>query len=238
MASLIRNRLLQRLTSHDLALVQGFLEPVTLNVNDVLVAPGKSIEHAYFIEQGLCSVIAVSAQDQRIEVGHIGREGFAGTPIVMGVDASPHMTFVQIGGSALRIRRADLLELIEKSPGLQKLLLRYVHTLTIQIGQTALSSGRAKIDLRLARWILMCHDRLDGDEVPMTHQVLAFMLGVRRSGVTTALHVLEGEQIIKATRGRVIVLDRERLIAYAGDTYGAPEAEYARVVGADIHSRS
>jgi CRP-like cAMP-binding protein len=231
MASLIRNRLLQQLQPEDMKRLEGLLQPVALNVNDVLITPNKPIEYAYFVEQGLCSVIAISKDDQRIEVGDVGREGFSGTPIVLDVDSSPHLTFVQIAGSALRITSSDMREVIDRSPAFRNLLLRYVHTMIIQVGHTALSNGRAKIETRLARWILMCHDRLDGDEVPLTHQFLALMLGVRRSGVTTALHVLEGEHVIRATRGRVLVLDRARLIAFAADTYGVPEDEYERVVG-------
>ena len=231
--SIVRNRLLQQLRSEDLELLQPFLEPVTLNVDDVLIAPDKTIEYVHFIEQGLCSVIAVSARD-RIEVGHVGREGFAGAPILLEVDSSPHLTFIQIAGSALRMRSEDFRSVVGQSPTLRGLLLRYVHSTIIQVGQTALSNGRAKIEIRLARWILMCHDRLDDDEVPLTHQILGLMLGVRRSGVTTALHILEAKQIIKARRGRVTVLDRNRLVEFAADTYGIAEAEYARVIGVQI----
>lgn len=231
MASIIRNRLLQKLPHDDLSLLQGLLEPVSLNVNDILVEPKKPIEHVYFIEQGVCSVIAISDSDQRIEIGDVGREGFSGAPIILDTNSTPNMMFVQISGSALRIRTGDLRMVLERSPALRSILLRYVHAFLVQIGHTALANGRAKIESRLARWILMCHDRLDGDDVPLTHQILAQMLGVRRSGVTTALHVLEGERVIRSTRGRMTVLDRDKLVQFAGDTYGTPELEYDRVFG-------
>jgi len=112
--------------------------------------------------------------------------------------------------------------------------MRYVHTYLVQVASTAYAHADYTVEERLARWILMCHDRLDDDEVPLTHQILGLMLGVRRSGVTTALHILEAKQIIKARRGRVTVLDRNRLVEFAADTYGIAEAEYARVIGVQI----
>jgi CRP-like cAMP-binding protein len=110
------------------------------------------------------------------------------------------------------------------------LLLRYAHVFMVQVAATALADGRYSIEQRLARWLLMCHDR-NGDDLALTHEFLALMLGVRRPGVTESLHILEGERMIKAQRGLITILDRQKLEARAGDSYGTPEAEYERLIG-------
>jgi CRP-like cAMP-binding protein len=236
MSSIIRNYLLRALSSNDLSLLQPFLEPVALNLRQVLVEPNTPIEHVYFVEQGICSVIAISQGNKRIEVSNVGREGMAGVPVIHDLDRSLHQTFVQVAGSALRMRAEDLQKAMEASPSLRKLLVHYAHTVWVQTAHTALSNGRFNTNQRLARWILMGHDRLDGDDVPLTHEFLALMLGIRRAGVTVGLHILEGERMIKATRGHITVRDRAKLEAMAGDSYGVPEAEYQRVIGSKIES--
>jgi CRP-like cAMP-binding protein len=127
---------------------------------------------------------------------------------------------------------------MEASPSLRRLLVHYAHTVWVQTAHTALSNGRFTTNERLARWILMSHDRLDGDDVPLTHEFLALMLGVRRAGVTTSLHILEGEHMIRATRGNITVRDRAKLLAMAGDSYGVPEAEYHRIIGSKLAERA
>ncbi len=109
-------------------------------------------------------------------------------------------------------------------------MLRYAHLFQLQTAQTALSNGSYSLEERLARWMLMCHDRMDGDEFPITHEFLAFMLGVRRPGVTTTVHILEGAGMIKARRSRIQILDRAKLEEAAGESYGAAEAEYRRLI--------
>jgi CRP-like cAMP-binding protein len=230
LSSIIRNRLLRALSPGDLSLLQPHFEPVTLNRQDVLVEPNTPIEHVYFVEQGICSVLAISKGNQRIEVSNIGREGMAGVSVVHDLDRSLHQTFVQVAGSALRMRAEDLRAAMEDSLTLRKMLTLYAHTVWVQTAQTALANGRFTTHERLARWLLMSHDRLDSDDVPLTHDHLALMLGVRRAGVTVGLQILEGERMIKARRGQIQVLDRPRLEETAGDSYGIPEAEYRRVI--------
>ena len=226
-----RNRLLRAMSRQDFAQLQPHLEPVTLQVKDVLVRENEPIEHVYFIEEGLASVIALSPDNERIEVGHIGYEGVTAEAVILGLDYSPNRTFVQGPGSALRMQSDELTSAIKASPSLRALLLRYVQTLIIQITQSALANGRYANHKRLARWLLMCHDRMAGDDLSVTHEFLALMLGVRRAGVTEALHVLEDQQIIKASRGHIHVLDRAGLEEVAGGCYGVPEAEYAALIG-------
>jgi CRP-like cAMP-binding protein len=229
--SSVRNRLLRKLSLDDLSLLHPHLEPVTLDRGDVLVAPNASIEHVYFIESGVTSVVANTAGGRRIEIGLTGRDGLAGTPVLLGVDRTPHETFMQVAGAGLRIGTPDLRHAIRQSPSLHTLLLRYVQVFTIQTSHTALSNGSHRIEERLARWLLMCHDRLDGDDLPLTHEFIAIMLAVRRAGVTEALKIREERGVIQTRRGNIMVLDRAGLEASAGDSYGIPEAEYRRLIG-------
>jgi CRP-like cAMP-binding protein len=120
---------------------------------------------------------------------------------------------------------------MRESPGLHAFMMRYLDVALVQVAHTALGHGRYTISERLCRWLLMCHDRLDGDDLPVTHDVLALVLGVRRPGVTNALHILEGVGIVKAKRGNVRILDRARLEDEAGDCYGLPEACHAELFG-------
>lgn len=225
-----RNRLLRAISPEDFALLAPHLESVMLELRALLITAGEDIEHVYFIERGLSSVLADEAED-RIEVGVIGPEGFAGVPVVLGVDRSPFTFMVQGEGTALRIPAGALRTAIGQSPSLLSLLARYVHCFMVLLSQTAYANAVFGIEARLARWILMTQDRLEQDDLPLTHEFLAMMLGVRRPGVTVATHVLEGNGLIRARRGRITVLDRERLKDLAGPSYGLPEAEYARVVG-------
>jgi CRP-like cAMP-binding protein len=223
------NHLLKQLSSEDLELLAPLLQQVDLQQGETLFEPFHEIPYVYFFEGGLSSEVAVNADGQRIEVGCIGFEGFSGVPLVLGVGSSPHRSFMQAGATALRIGSADLGRAMAAIPTLSSLLLRFAHVFMCQIASTALADGRYKVEQRLARWLLMSQDRL-GEELPLTHDFLGLMLGVRRPSVTDALHILEGEHAINAERGMIRIRDRSRLESLAGDAYGAPEAEYGRVV--------
>jgi CRP-like cAMP-binding protein len=199
-------------------------------IGDVLHEAHKQVEYAYFPTSGICSVIAEGADGVQIETGLIGREGFVGISIILFVDSAPSQVMVQAEGRALRISRAKLLNAIRKSPSLSATLLRFAHTFTVQIAQTALSNGHFTIHQRLARWLLMCQDRVDSHEFPMTHKFLAIMLAVRRAGITDALNYLEGKKAIRAMRGRIVILNRAALEEMAGGSYGVPEQEYKRLL--------
>jgi CRP-like cAMP-binding protein len=228
--SAIRNRVLGTLPPEDYERLQPLLEPVDLPLRTYLVEPHKPIEDIYFMEQGIASVVALTPQQRRIEVGLIGREGVSGTPILLGTDRTPHECFVQMSGDALRIAADDVRRVIATAPMLHAHLLRFVQAFTVQVAQTALSNGSYTLEERLARWLLMCHDRVDGDVLFTTHEFLSIMLGVRRPGVTEALHILEGAHVIRAERGLVTILDRAKLEEVAGESYGVAETEYARLI--------
>lgn len=224
-----RNRLLRALNPKDLALLRS-TSRVSLSAGELLETSGARIEHCYFVEQGAISVRANSPGCRPVDVGLVGAEGMTGLPVVMNDDRSPNETYVQIAGSAYRVAADDLRNALAASTSLRGLLLRYAQWFLTQTIHTALANSTATIGERLARWILMAHDRV-GDCLPFTHELLARTLGVRRSGVTDALHILEGRGLIRATRGKITVLDRDGLIDSAGGSYGVPEAEYERLLG-------
>ena len=195
----------------------------------ILHAADDPIQTLYFLESGLASVVV---PDVRIELGMIGREGLVGAaPVLLGSDRTPHECMVHMKGDMYRISVADMRAAFGRSVSLRTVLLRYVHSLLTQIGQTVLSNTIVDLDGRLARWILMCRDRTDGD-VLITHRTLARMLGVSRPGVSITLKSLESDQLIQTTRGRILVRDRAALETLAGDGYGVAEAEYRRLIPA------
>lgn len=219
-----RNGLLAAMSSANLALISPKLEPLTLKTRQMLEPANKPIKHNYFLASGLASVIAIGKDGKRVEVGIIGREGMTGLPVVLGNDRSPNETFVQVEGSGARIAADDLRQAMRKSASLSRVLLNFVNAFLIQTSQTALSNATGTLEERLARWLLMAQDRLDGNEVPLTHEFLSLMLGVRRAGVTGGLNNLHRKGVIRLSRGRIEVADRDGLIKSANGTYGIPEA--------------
>ena len=185
--------------------------------------PNKSISHSYFIEYGLASIVAANGH-KRLEVGLIGCEGMTGIPIVLGNDRSPNETFMQVPGNGIRITadKTSCARLSHKR-SIERAFLGFAHAFMNQTARTALSNGTATLEERLARWLLMANDRLRGNEVPLTHEFLSLMLGVRRSGVTVALNYLEQRGLIGLSRKQIVITDREGLKAAANGTYHEPE---------------
>ena len=212
------NLILKGLSAVDLALLKPDLEPVELPVRQVLETPNKPIKHNYFIEYGLASIVAAN-KNKRLEVGLIGCEGVTGLPIILGNDRSPNETFMQVPGHGIRIAADKLRKAIAQSRSLERALLNFAHDFMNQTANTALSNGTATLEERLARWLLMANDRLRGDEVPLTHEFLSLMLGVRRAGVTVALHYLEQRALIRMSRKQIVITDRKGLQAAANGCY-------------------
>ncbi|MDR7037802.1 CRP-like cAMP-binding protein [Methylobacterium sp. BE186] len=229
--STTRNRLLQALPPRELDQLLPQFERVDVHKGDVLASIGDPLEFAYFPEGGLSSNLMVTGEGRRIEVGCFGFEGMVSTATLLGSDRTPHEILVQVGGPWLRIRVKALRGAIQCSPTLHDLLLRYAHIQMMTVSQTAMSNAANTIEERLARWILMAHDRLEGDELPLTHDFLAIMLAAQRSSVTLAVQAVEGYGAIRAQRALIIVRDRGMLYDLAGKSYGPAEAEYERVIG-------
>jgi CRP-like cAMP-binding protein len=226
-----QNGLLHALSRRDRALLEPHLIHMVLEKGDVLTHVHQPIEQVYFPASALASVVALTRRDRQIEVGLFGHDGMSGTSIVLGSDRSPHETFIQIAGRASQITVEHFRHALQQSPSLVALLLRYVEAFNIQVAHTAVANGVYTLEERLARWLLMCHDRIQGNDLPLVHEFLSMMLAVRRAGVSEALYALEGAGMITAARGRISIVSRARLEEAAGGSYGQPEAEYRRLVG-------
>jgi CRP-like cAMP-binding protein len=224
------NRLLAALAASDFALLRANLTAVPLKFLQNLESPGKTIEHIYFMHTAIASVIALSG-DPAVEIGLIGREGMTGAAVLLGNGQSPHSTYIQAAGLGEQIEVSALRDAISRSETLHRVFLKYLQSFMIQTAHTAVANARATLPERLARWLLMAQDRLDGSTVPMTHEFLGLMLGVRRAGVTDSLHDLAERHMIRAARGEIIILDRGGLKELAGSFYGLPEREYLRLIG-------
>jgi CRP-like cAMP-binding protein len=224
------NRILARLSAADRALLQAHLKRIKLPLRKRLEEPHTRVEQIYFIESGFASVVATGA-GHSIEVGLIGREGMTGLPVIMGAKHSPNATFMQSAGDGLRISAAKIVAAMEASATLRRVLLKYAHAYMVQTAQTAAANGHGKVEERLARWLLMSHDRVGHSQMVLTHEFLSIMLGVRRASVSVALAVLEAKKLIHARRGVISVLNRKGLHKLARGSYGVAEAEFQRLFG-------
>ncbi len=226
------NGVLQRISADDFHCIEPFLERVELKLKQVMIAPDEPISHVWFPESGMFSIIARSDESEAIEVGMIGMEGMTDHLTCVG-DTSVLRSLVQLPGTALAIEASRYIEWIEERPRVMRLVLRFQQSMMVQVSFTALSHGSYTIEERLARWLLMSFDRSDGGDLPLVHEFIAMMLAVRRSGVTTAMHVLEGKHAIRAVRGRIQLRNREVLVDMAAGSYGIAEREYMRLMSLD-----
>ncbi len=228
--SSVANRLLSALTPADFARLAVHLEWLELPRRFELSSPGKIANYCYFFERGVASVVARVDGGRQADVAIYGCEGMFPTSPIMHVPTVPYLAFMQVAGSGYRILTAHLLHAAEQSFDLRSLLLRFAQVVSVQTSFTALSNATDNIEQRLARWLLMCDDRSDGEVVTLTHAFISEILAVRRQSVTTALHVLEGQHLIYAERNQIRILNRDGLKSFAGGTYGPAEEEYRRLV--------
>jgi CRP-like cAMP-binding protein len=206
-----QNLLLCALPPEDFSRLAPYLERVTLVPRRVIQHAKVPVEHLYFIEEGLVSVQASTDEDSAVEVWLIGREGIAGSPAVLGVSASPLRHVVRVGGSAYRIAAKDLSAAIADIPALRSMLLSYLHVALMQSSQSAACGLRHPFPQRLARWLLTAQDRTGSDEVPVTQDLLARALGVRRATVSEAIKTFERKGVLARLRGLIRIRDRARL---------------------------
>ena len=225
------NRLLSSLSTSDFDLLAPHLESVTLELRKPLETPNKTIEAVYFPESGFASVVAIQRNGKEVEVGLIGREGMTGLPIVLGNHRSPHAVYVQAPGKGHSIPASELRQAMQESLSLRDSLLKFVQAFGVQTSHTAICNARSRMDERLARWLLMAQDRIQSDVLPLTHEFLSLMLGVRRAGVTVALKGLREHGLISYRRGEITINNRKGMARVAGEAYGTPESEYRRLIG-------
>lgn len=224
-----KNLLLGRMAPDDFERLATAADLVPLERGEWLCQPGQRIETVFFPETGIASVTSNDGPT-KIEIGLIGRDGFVGSAALLGAEQDSSAIHVQHPGDFVRLPAGAFLSAVDDSPNLRRLLHRYVHAYKVQILSTAVANGNLTVEQRLARWLLMAHDRIDGSDLALTHDFLATMLGVRRPGVTVATHVLESHHAIRATRGKICIISREKLKAIAGKSYGLAEAEYQRMI--------
>lgn len=214
-AAMLSNRVLAALPQNEWDILRPHLSRVRLVPGQVVIERGHATEHVFFIEEGIASLMAeADAGGQGVQVAMIGREGIVGGLALLGAETGAFATVVmQVPGPALRIPVVTLRRCLDECPALHRFCLQYVQTLTRQIMQTAAYNARGTLAERCVRWLLMAHDRIEGDDVPVTHEALSAMLSVRRSGITMATAALQEEGLIRTSRGRIHVLDRAGLEA-------------------------
>ncbi len=227
----VRNQLLAALPSEILSEMLPVLHPFQLTVRETLVRPDEAIEAVYFIESGWVSLVTTLEDGTQAEVGLVGREGMIGLPLVLGIDTAFEEAFVQANGTALRMEASAFRRFLAEFPALQTLLFRYILAMHAQTTQTAACNGRHALEQRLARWLLMAHDRADGNDLPITQEFLSLMLCVYRPSVTVIAGVLQRAGIIRYGRGLITVLDRGTLEATACDCYARVKLRAHRLLG-------
>ena len=226
----VENQLIKLLPRKDRLRLLAICEPVDLVLAEVLCEPGRPTRHVYFPTEGFISLVAAIDGSPGVEVGMVGREGMVGAQLVLGVVTAPLHAVVQGAGGAWRIGTAAFRAELARSPALQRGLGRYVYVLMTQLATSAGCLRFHLIGARLARWLLMSQDRAHADNFHVTHEFLAYMLGVRRVGVTVAASALQSSGLIEYHRGDFTVLDRSGLEAAACGCYAADREAYAALV--------
>jgi len=229
-----KNRILATLPKVEIASLAPYLFPLILGINTTLLAPGEESAYAYFLESGMASTVIQMSDGNTVESGITGNEGLVGIPALLGTKTMPTRTFMQIAGSGYRVKAHRLSEQFEKPGALRKQINRYFQTYLIQTSQTAACNRLHDIAERLARWLLMCHDRMNSDHFAITQEFLGHMLGTPRTTVTMAAGILQKAGWIHYSRGRIHVRDRKGLEKAACECYRAIRNESDRLGVASV----
>jgi CRP-like cAMP-binding protein len=216
---------LSQLTAAEYSRLKPDLEQVPLVFNSVIYKWNAPIDFVYFPESGVLSMLALIGEDTRVEVGLTGREGFAGMPVFLGVAKSSNQIVVQAAGTAWRIRAEAALSEFKRGGGFHDAILAFTHNLFLQVSQTTSCNRYHPVEERLARWLLMMHDRVDSDSMQLTQGFLSWMLGVRNQAISLAAINLQNAGLIQYSRGTMNILDRPNLEAAACDCYRVIKAQ-------------
>jgi CRP-like cAMP-binding protein len=207
------------------------LQPVELEQGHILYESNIPVEHVYFLDQGMISAVSTMQNGASIEVGTIGNEGMTGLSVILGVETVPYRHVVQVAGKARRMTAAALVAELKPDRLLPRLLNRYHAAFNTQVMQGMACNGLHSVVQRCCRWLLTTQDRLGTRELNITHEFLAQMLGVRRASVTEVLRPLQNDGLIRASRGKVVILDAKRLANASCECYGVIRSEYQRLLG-------
>lgn len=229
--SAVKNRILAALPKAEFAAVAPHLSRVELALGESLHRAGEPIVHVYFVESGFISALSMLSDGQPLEIGLIGVEGVAGVSVILGAHNSYTETMCQTGGAAYRMTSAALKDQVARSSHLRDLLLLYTHVFQVQVAQTAACNAHHELGQRLARWLLAAHDRSGVAELSLTQDLIAVMLGVRRSTVSIAASTLQKAGVIRYQHGRITILDRAGLENAACECYGSVAKEYRALFG-------
>jgi CRP-like cAMP-binding protein len=229
----VENLILASLPAEERARLLSQMERVELPRGLVVIEPEEAIPYAYFPAGALISLVSMTEEGRAVEVGTIGREGMAGLPIVLGGGTTPMRSVVQIEGGAYRLRAGLARREFDAGGALQKALHRYMHALFVASSQSAACNALHRLEGRLCRWLLVASDGVGSESLPLTHEYLAIMLGVRRAGVTEACGLLRDEGLIDYTRGMIRLTDREGLEDMACECYQVQRKEFDRMLGRD-----
>lgn len=215
----MQNRLLSSLSTADYAVLRPHLILVDLPKAHELIVPERRIDYCWFMEDGIASLVATSSRGQEAEAGIVGRDGMVDLATILGADRSPLRCFIQVPGYGYRLPAAILRSRMTESGQMRSLLLHHVHQCFVDVAQTALANASFTVEERLARWLLMCADRLGRNDIALTHDFLAVMLNVRRPGVTLALQSMRAAGLLKTSRGVITIIDALRLQTLAREAY-------------------
>lgn len=225
----IRNSILSALPKAELRGLEPHLLPLDFPRKYMFHDAGEKVVHCYFLEEGLASIVVTLENGSTVEVGVAGREGMVGLPVLLDTERIPNQAFMQVAGTGYKIRANVLREHFERAPTLRKMLLRYLQMHLVQASQTAACNRLHEVEERMARWLLICQDRVNSHDINLTHEFLAQMLGSRRSSVTLAAGVLHRTGLINYARGHVTILDPEGLKKAACECYRVIHDEQVRL---------
>jgi CRP-like cAMP-binding protein len=230
-----QNRLLAYLKPADYQRLSEHLEAVPLAYRMPLSLANVPIASVYFLEEGVASIVNTMRKGNSVEVGTAGNEGMVGLPIVFGDKQSPMNVYMQVAGCGLKMKASILSRELTQNTRLRTALLHYAHAFFNQVAQSAACAHLHSLEQRCCRWLLMTHDRMRTDELQLTHEFLAMMLGVRRAGVTVALGALQKKGLINHGRARITILDRVGLEQLSCECYQVTKREFDRLLGPNKH---
>ena len=225
------NQILTALPSSEYKRLRDHLKPVNLISGEILLEPNEPIEKIYFPQRAMISLVSIMMDGSTTEIGLVGNEGMIGLPAILGGESTTSRTIVQISGTALEISADVVRKEFQRGEKLYELLLLYTQALLTQVSQSAACNRQHNIEERLARWLLSVQDCIMQDELPLTQEFIANMLGTRRSGVTVAAGILQQAGIIRYSRGRITILDQEKLEDAACECYQLVQNEFIRLLG-------